>query len=100
MAPSIENLLLLAQPAMNTASSVTDPTAKKKSMPPSIVNAAMFRPYGITPSVRMATAASTTGARKWTILSARAGTMSSLINILIPSATGWKRPNGPTRFGP
>ena len=35
-----------------------------------------------------AKAAIKTGARKWTILSARAGTMSSLINILIPSATG------------
>jgi hypothetical protein len=96
----MENLLLLAQPAMNTASSVAEPTAKKKSIPPSIVNGAMFRPYGITPNVRIATAARMTGARKCTTLSARAGTMSSLINILIPSAIGWKRPNGPTRFGP
>jgi hypothetical protein len=68
IAPSIENLLLLAQPAMNTASSVADPTAKKKSMPPSILNAVMFLPYGITPKVRMATAARITGARKCTTL--------------------------------
>src|SRR5213083_2026132 len=48
MAPSIENLLLLPQPAMNTASSVADPTAKKKRMPQSIVNGVMFRPWNHT----------------------------------------------------
>src|SRR5262249_59744647 len=96
----MENFLLRPQPAMNTASWVADPTAKKKRMPPSITNGVMFRPYGITPRLRIATAAIIIGARKWTALSARAGTMSSLISILIPSATGWKRPNGPTRFGP
>ena len=42
----------------------------------------------MTPSARIAAAAIMIGARKWTNLSARAGTMSSLINILIPSATG------------
>jgi hypothetical protein len=60
----MENLLLLAHPAMNTASSVADPTAKKKSMPPFMAKGAIFRPYGITPSVRIATAARMTGARK------------------------------------
>src|SRR6266851_4913757 len=44
IAPSIENLLLLPQPAMKTASSVVEPTAKKNKMPPSIANGVMFRP--------------------------------------------------------
>src|SRR5436309_3519960 len=100
MPPSIENVLLLPQPAMKTANYVVDPTPKKKRTPASIVNGVMFRPYGMIPSARMAAAAMRTGARKCTILSARAGTISSLINILMPSAIGWKRPNGPTRFGP
>src|SRR5437667_248704 len=84
---------------MKTASSVVAPTAKKNSMPPSMVNGVMFRPYGITPRVRIDTAAMSTGARKCTILSARAGTMSSFISILMPSANGWKRPIGRTRVG-
>ena len=44
IAPNIEYLLLLPQPAMNTINSVADPTAKKNKMPPSMVNGVMFRP--------------------------------------------------------
>ena len=40
------------------------------------------------------------GARTKTGLSACAGTRSSLVNDLMPSAMGWNSPNGPTLLGP
>src|SRR2546422_5928305 len=42
----------------------SEPTAKKKRMPPSMVNGVMFRPYGMMPRARIAVAAIRTGARK------------------------------------
>jgi hypothetical protein len=57
-------------------------------MPASMLKSVMFRPYGITPSARIVGTATMIGARKCTTLSARAGTMSSLISILMPSAAG------------
>ena len=45
-------------------------------------------------------ATNTSGARKWTTLSAVRGTISSLIMAFTPSASGCRIPKGPTRFGP
>ena len=57
-------------------------------------------PNGMTASAVRAGITASTGARKNTARSARAGMMSSLVTSLTRSATPWRRPFGPTRFGP
>ncbi len=57
-------------------------------------------PNGMTASAVRAGMTASTGARKNTVRSARAGMMSSLVTSLTKSATPWRRPFGPTRFGP
>ncbi len=62
--------------------------------------AARPTPKGITGRTRNAETTISTGAIRWTQLSAECGTMSSFVTSLIASAIGWSSPNGPTRFGP
>ena len=64
MAPSSEYLLRLDQPAMNTASSVAAPTAKKNKRPASMSIGTMFRPKGKTEYPRNTGTIRTRGARK------------------------------------
>ena len=57
-------------------------------------------PTGMMAKVRMAGMAAIAGAIEKSRRSAAAGIMSSLVIILITSASGCKSPQGPTRFGP
>ena len=57
-------------------------------------------PNGITAKARKQVVAEMIGARMKIALSAAVGMMSSFSASLIPSASPWSRPNGPTRFGP
>ena len=57
-------------------------------------------PHGITVAATSAVTTVMAGARMNTALSAWAGTMSSFMKSLIPSAIDWRRPKGPTRSGP
>ena len=57
-------------------------------------------PIGMTAKAISAAITDSIGASVKTTLSAPDGVMSSLKISLTPSASGWSRPSGPTRFGP
>ncbi len=57
-------------------------------------------PQGMTAKPQRAGVRMRMGARTKRILSAEAGMNSSLRMNLAPSTMGWRRPCGPTRFGP
>ena len=100
MAPSSEYLLRLDQPAIKTESSVDALMEKKKSRPAFRSTSTMLRPMGSTANSIKTATTSESGARKCTTALALKGTISSLVSDLMPSATGWKKPKGPTRLGP
>ena len=88
MPPSREYLLREDHPAMKTAMVFNELMAKKKIMAESRGKALSPSPIGRKPIPMRAGIISIMGARKWKSLSDRSGTMSSLINILMPSAIG------------
>ena len=100
IAPKSAYLLLEAQPARKTISTLVLEIASTNSTPTSKSASVMLGPKGITPQTRMAGTNTRTGGRKKSALSAARGANSSLRISFMASATGWKRPRGPTRLGP
>ena len=74
------------------------PRMKRRPMLMSLMK--KFPANGMTEKTAKAAVTLIAGASKKTNLSAPAGIMSSLRRSLMPSATGWSRPQGPTRMGP
>src|SRR6476659_10056185 len=100
MAPSKEYLFRLDQPARKIPSGERLDTATRKITPDGRFTGARPAPNGITARTRKEETRINTGAKRWTHWSADFGTMLSLVSSLMASAIGWRRPSGPTRFGP
>src|SRR5512133_2578752 len=107
--PSMACLLFEAQPASTIPYTAMEAMAPRYSTPTLILATASitWRPNRLTTGPKGMTAAMiiegtivTTGAQKKRILSAFAGTSSSLKISFTASAIGWSRPRGPARFGP
>ena len=74
--------------------------AKKKSRPMFKSVTMILGAMGSTAKVISTVTTMIAGASTKTGLSAKGGIQSSLVKILIMSATTWRRPKGPTRLGP
>src|SRR3954466_13652944 len=100
MPPSSEYLLLDDHPARTTLYTPSEDMAKKKSKP--MLRSAITKPgaKGITANERSAVATMIPGASTKTGLSAKGGIQPSFKKSFTESASGCKRPNGPTRLGP
>lgn len=101
--PSRENLLADAQPAISEPSTPTPITASTKKMPASTTwpTAPSPGPIGIATSTSRYGRRATAGARRKTLRSAPAGTMSSFCANFTPSATSWAQPwKPPAYMGP
>ena len=108
--PSIEYLLLLAQPPSTMPYTLIDVIAKTYNRPTlrfgamvsgiSNPNRWIVPPSGMTANTTIAGIAASIGARMNVHLSARSGTTSSLKINFTPSANGWSKPYGPARLGP
>ena len=77
-----------------------DDMARKNSRPMLRSVTPMVSVMGITATDMSPVTTMTAGASVNTVRSANGGTQSSLVKILIMSASTMPRPNGPTRLGP
>src|SRR5512133_4376927 len=100
IAPSIDHLLLLDQPAARIPSTPTEPIPSTKTRPTLKCTAWIPGENGTNASATKVAAKQSSGARwkmKW---SASSGVMFSLLSSFRPSASVCSRPCGPTRIGP
>ena len=93
-------LLSDAHPAINIATDVMEVTARIYKTPTFKFAKAVSLAKGTTAIVRITGANIATGTIANNSRSALLGVRSSLVSSFTRSAIGWRRPNGPQRFGP
>src|SRR5688572_20130939 len=100
MAPRNAYFEFDAQPAMMTAYTPSDEIANRYKTPTLMLLSTIPASNGITAQAISDSVKVSIGAITNTTRLAPDGRMVSLNRSLMPSATGWNRPNGPTTLGP